>query len=141
MAWSLGLTVAAVRVSDDDASGSAEISSADHLSLTEQIAIRSAGEAAEDTFNCPAHELAAACDRHKILKLLQDNGISEEKQGPALRDKGYNFAKARLEIHKSRVIRLAERLVECGHVDAFEFLRLMAAQTGADEANPAGGDV
>jgi hypothetical protein len=34
-------------------------------------------------------------------------------------------ARIRLETYKSSVIRLTERLVECGHVDASEFLCLM----------------
>ncbi len=125
VAWSLGLPVGAVRVKDDDASGGTEIGKADHLSLTEQIAVRSAGYAAERVFECSAHELAGAHDRHEILKLLQANGISEEEQGPSLRDEGYKFAKTRLENHKNKVIKLADRLIECGSVDASEFLRLM----------------
>ena len=41
------------------------------------------------------------------------------------RDEGYNCARAYLETHKSKVVKLAARLVECGSVDAAEFLRLM----------------
>src|SRR2546423_174934 len=62
VAWSLGLPVGVIRVSDDDASGGTEIGPADHLSLTEQIAVWSAGHAAERLFECPAHELADARD-------------------------------------------------------------------------------
>jgi ATP-dependent Zn protease len=124
VAWSLGLPVGVIRVSDDDASGGTEIGPADHLSLTEQIAVWSAGHAAERLFECPAHELADARDRHEILKLLRANGISEE-QGPALRDQGYDSAKRCLETYRSKVITLADRLVERGSVDTSEFARLM----------------
>jgi hypothetical protein len=48
---------------------------------------------------------------------------------PALsyRDKGYQCARDLLEINRDKVIKLAERLVERGHVGADEFLRLMDA--------------
>jgi ATP-dependent Zn protease len=90
VAWSLGLPVGGIRVSNDDASGGAKIGLADHLSIVEQIAVLFAGHAAERLFKCPAHELAGACDRHKVLKLLRANGISEDEQGPELRDQGYD---------------------------------------------------
>jgi hypothetical protein len=53
------------------------------------------------------------------------NGVSEEEHGPALRDEGYNCARAYLETHKSKVVKLADWLVERGSVDAAAFLRLM----------------
>jgi hypothetical protein len=127
VAWSLGLGVRAVRISDDDASGAAEIACAD-LSLIEQIALCSAGIAAENAFECPAHEPAGARDREKIYQLLKANEISEEEQGAALRGEGYNWARECLETHMSEVIGLAERLAQRGRVDAPEFLRLMQAQ-------------
>lgn len=125
VAWSLNLPVVAVRVSDDDASGGTETGPADHLPLIEQIAVRFAGFAAEGVFECPAYELAGTNDLYEISKLLHANGISEEDQGSALRDEGYDLAKTLLENHKSKVIKLANRLVECGNVEASEFLRLM----------------
>jgi len=90
VAWSLGLGARAVRISDDDARDAAEIGCAD-LSLIEQIALCSAGIAAENAFECPADELAGTHDREKIYKLLKANEISEEDQCEALRGKGYNW--------------------------------------------------
>lgn len=124
--WSLGLGVRAVHIGDDDASGAAEIGYAD-LSLIEQIALCSAGIAAENAFECPVDELAGAQDREKIYELLKANEISEEGQGAALRGEGYNCARECLGTHMSEVIRLAERLAQRGRVDASEFLRLMQA--------------
>ena len=125
VAWSLGLPVRAVRVSDD-ASGGALIGDADQLPLIEQIAICSGGIAAESLFGNPTHELAGFNDRLMIFHLLEGTGISEEDgQGEARREEGYNFACARLERHRNKVIALAERLIESGHVDRTEFLRLM----------------
>ena len=60
-----------------------------------------------------------------VLKLIEANGVSEAEYGPTLRDEGYNCARAYLETHESKVVKLAARLVECGSVDAAEFLRLM----------------
>jgi hypothetical protein len=129
VAWSLNLHVLTVRASDDDASGGADIVGADGLQLIDHIALCSAGTAAEDIFGYPAHNLAGFGDRVKILALLEAEGISEDDgQGKASRDEGYNCALNRLKAHKSNVIRLAERLVERGHVDASEFLQLMAAR-------------
>jgi hypothetical protein len=126
VAWSLGLGVRAVRISDDDARDAAEIGCAD-LSLIEQIALCSAGIAAENAFECPADELAGTHDREKIYKLLKANEISEEDQCEALRVKGYNWARECLGAHMGEVIRLAERLAQRGRVDASEFLHLMRA--------------
>jgi ATP-dependent Zn protease len=125
VAWALGLPVRTIRVRIDDAGGGIEIGPADHLSLIEQVAVCSAGSAAEEVFECSAHELASFNDHVKVLKLIEANGVSEEEHGPALRDDGYNCARAYLETHKSKVVKLAERLVERGSVDAAEFLRLM----------------
>jgi ATP-dependent Zn protease len=124
-AWSFGLSVKAVRVSSSDASGGAEIGDADHLPLIEQVAICLAGIAAEDIFGFKTHELAAFSDYAKVLELIEANGISEVEQGLKLRNDGYDCAHSHLEIHKSRVVELAERLSEKGRVGASEFLELM----------------
>jgi hypothetical protein len=126
VAWSLGLDVKDIHVSDDDASGGAQIECAARLPFIEQLAVCMAGYAAERVFECPAHEHAAAGDRARVLELLK--GIPED-QGKALRDEGHNCARHHLESHKNEVVKLAERLVECGYVDAREFMRLMHGQT------------
>ena len=125
VAWSLGLPVGAVSVSDDDASGSTQIGLSDHLPLIEQIAVCSAGIAAVEIFGHPIHELAGFKDRERIMHLIEMHGISEEGQGPALRKEGYNFARARLETHLSKVAMLAELLVEHGRIEAGEVMLLM----------------
>jgi len=126
VAWSFDLPVRAVRVSDDDAGGATDIDSADGLTLIEQIAVLSAGIAAGGVFECPTHKLAGSRDRQKIMELIKAHGISEEgEQARKLRYDGIDYARVRLETHKSKVIKLAERLVEAGRVDASEFLSLM----------------
>jgi ATP-dependent Zn protease len=42
-----------------------------------------------------------------------------------LRDEGYNFARSRLEAHRSKVVRLAELLVEHGRIEAAEVMLLL----------------
>jgi hypothetical protein len=59
------------------------------------------------------------------MELLEAHGFSEEEHGPALRAEGYNIATARLEANKMQVIKLAERLVAAGRVDASDFLQLI----------------
>jgi len=115
--------VKAVRVSGDNASGGAESGCADHLSFIDQLAVCFAGRAAEGLFQRPAHHLAAASDHERVMRLLE--GFSDEHGGRALRDAGWNRACELLENHRAEVIRVAERLIERGEIDAAEFMRLM----------------
>ena len=130
VAWSLGLPVGTINIRAEDAGGGTEIGPADHLSLVEQIAVCSAGHAAEQIFDIQTHDLASFNDQLKILNLIEVHGVSEEKQGPAFRDEGHNFACAILESHKNKLINLAERLVESGSVNPSEFLHLMRGEEG-----------
>lgn len=127
VAWSLGLQVRGVRVSDEDASGGAEIGGADRLSLVDHISLCAAGYAAERVFDCRTHELAGFNDRLKIMELITRSGKSEEEYGPALRDEGYERARELLVRHERKVNQLAGQLVEHGYVDAADFLHMMAA--------------
>ena len=125
VAWSLGLPIGVVSASDDDASGGTQIGLADHLPLVEQIAVCSAGIAAAEVFGHPTHELAGFNDQVQIMHLIEAHGISEGEQGPALRHEAYSFARARLEAHRSKVVTLAELLVEHGRMEATEVMLLM----------------
>jgi hypothetical protein len=125
VAWSLGLEVGPINVLEEDASGGAQIGSADHLGLVEQIAVCAAGYTAENTFDHRTHYWAAAKDYDRIRNLLQANAIEEGPAAVAMRQQGYDCAHARLLAHEARVIRIAERLVQDGSIDAAEFLRLM----------------
>ena len=125
VAWSLGVPVGAVSVSDDDACGGTQIGLANHLPLIEQVAICSASIAAAEVFGHPTHELAGFNDQVQIMHLIEAHGISEEGQGPTLRAEAYNFARARLEAHRSKVITLAELLVEHGRIEAEEIIFLI----------------
>jgi ATP-dependent Zn protease len=127
VAWSLGLRVEAISVRSEDAGGGAEIGPADHLSLVEQIAVCCAGCATEEAFEYQAHELASFMDMDKIREILEGNGIPEGEEALSYRSKGYERARSLLEINRDKVIKSAERLVECGHIGADEFLRLMNA--------------
>ena len=125
MAWSFGLQVGTISVLADDASGGTPIGPADHLGLIEQIAVCAAGYTAENTFGHHTHYWAAADDYDRIRKLLQANAIEEGAEAEALRSKGADCARARLQAFKPKVVQLAEGLVQSGRVDAAEFLRLM----------------
>jgi hypothetical protein len=125
VAWSFGLRVERISVLRDDASGSTQTEPADHLRLVEQIAVWAAGYTAENTFGYRTHDLAAFSDHNRIHILLQDNGIEEGPKAEALRLQGAECARSRLQAHNLKVIRLAERLMRVGFVDAAEFLQLM----------------
>jgi ATP-dependent Zn protease len=125
VAWSLGLPVGAVTVSADDASGGTQIGLADHLPVVEQLAIYSAGIAAIDLFQQSTHELSAFKDRVGIMRVIKKHGISEKEQGPALREAAYKFARARLEAHRTKVVTLAQLLIEHGRIEAAEVMLLM----------------
>jgi len=124
VAWSLGLPVGAVSVGDD-ARGSTEIGLAGHLPVMEQVAICCAGIAAVDLFEHPTHELAAFNDHVQIKELIEEHGLVEEERGPALREEARDFALARLEAHRSKVVALAELLVEHGRIEAAEVMLLL----------------
>jgi hypothetical protein len=127
------LEVGTISVLADDASGGVQIGSADHLNLVEEIAVCAAGYTAENTFDYHTHYWAAACDYNRIRKLLEDRGISEGEEAAALRSKGADCARERLVANQAAVIRLAERLVQDGCVDANEFLRLMEDRWGLEK--------
>ncbi len=78
-----------------------------------------------DLFGHAVHELGGIKDQIRIEDLLEEHGVSEEEHGRTLQDEGYNFALARLETHRSKVIRLAKLLVEHGRVEASEVMLLM----------------
>jgi ATP-dependent Zn protease len=66
------------------------------------------------------------------MHLIEEHGISEEEQGPTLREEAYSFARARLKAHRDKVITVAELLVEHGRIEAEEVALLM--QTNAQAA-------
>jgi hypothetical protein len=128
VAFALGLLVGTIRVRADDAGGTTEIEPADHLSLIDQIALCLAGTAAEKLFDCRSHDWAFSMDILKIMELIRGHGMSEETHGPGLRAAAYNWALTHLQKHRSKVAKLADRLVECGRVDPVEFMRLTQDQ-------------
>jgi Peptidase M50B-like len=120
VAWSFGLDVKSIRVSLDEASGSTDTSHPDHLSLVEQIAIHMAGIESEKLFEAPAHWWAFGSDFQEIQNLLATHEITNG-EGPVLREQGRALARARLELHRTKVIGLAQLLVERGSIDASAF--------------------
>jgi ATP-dependent Zn protease len=117
VAWSYGLRVGGVGVSDDDASGTTEIDNAEHLPLADQIAIRFAGIAAEGVFGHPTHKQIGSGDRREVMKLLAAHEVFEHNgDASKLRDLGYRNAKERLEKYRDKVIALAELLVIHGEI-------------------------
>lgn len=123
VAWSLGLPLGAMCI---DAGGETQIDSADHLTLTEQIAIRCAGGMAQAMFECPGNEAATFQDNFKIMKLLELHGYTEASGALAVRCRGYKIAEAILEANRKKTLALADQLVERGRIDACDVLRLIS---------------
>ena len=92
----LGLAIGRVEV-EEDGSGRADISSATHLPLVDQIAVCVAGIEAQELFNCPMHEHAALGDYRKVRELL--TGLTDA-ESYEYRRAGYLRA---LEILKGRL--------------------------------------
>jgi hypothetical protein len=92
----LGLTVREVRI-EEDGSGRADISSAEHLPLVDQIAVCVAGIEAQELFNCPMHDHAALGDYLKVRELM--SGLTDAESYEH-RQAGYLRA---LQILKSRL--------------------------------------
>jgi len=63
----LGLTIREVEI-EEDGSGRANLSPAEHLPLVDQIALCVAGIEAQELFNCPMHDHAALGDYRKVLR-------------------------------------------------------------------------
>ena len=104
----LGLTIGKIEI-EEDGSGRADISSAEHLPLIDQVALCVAGMEAQALFNCPTHERVAFSDYGKVSELVA--GLTEE-ESREIRNSAYLRA---LEILKGRlpeVQRLAEQLIK-----------------------------
>jgi hypothetical protein len=90
------------------------------LPLDNQLAIRLAGEAAQEVYGYPVNWDIARDDREKALNLLFEADIRDERVLPMITE-----AKSRitpfLETHRLKALRLADRLAECGHIDHDEF--------------------
>jgi hypothetical protein len=91
-----GLTIREVEI-EEDGSGRANISSAEHLPLGDQIALCVAGIEAQELFNCPIHQHAALGDYLRLRELLAE---LTEAESYKYRQAGYLRA---LEILKSRL--------------------------------------
>ena len=110
----LGLTIGKIEI-EEDGSGRADISSAEHLPLIDQVALCVAGMEAQALFNCPTQERVAFSDYGKVSELVA--GLTEE-ESREIRNSAYLRA---LEILKGRlpeVQRLAERLIKQRCIDA-----------------------
>jgi hypothetical protein len=123
VAWSLGLEVQSIGISADDKGAGADIGTADHLPLIDQIALTVAGHETEHVFDSPANGGANFDDLRKLIELLRP---VPERQSAMLRSQGRDRARQRLVAHWAKVIRLAECLVDVHHVEAAEFKRLIS---------------
>ena len=98
----------------------------DHLPWKDQIMLRIAGMAAEEFFNFPEDPRASLHDRGEIARCSTASGMSEEREARIA--EGNARARIILEEHREQALRLVACLVEHGHVNEPEFLRLMSGE-------------
>jgi hypothetical protein len=110
VARAFGLKVGAIEIGEDG-SGKAEISSAEHLPLVDQIALCVAGIEAQELFNCPTHEYAAFADFAKVCTLVEGLTDSESFE---IRSAAYVRALDILKRCVPEVEQLAKELIEHG---------------------------
>jgi hypothetical protein len=132
VAFALGLRVVSILLREQGAGDSeTKTTPADHLSMTDQIAVLTAGKAAERAFNCPLPDDHGNGAIEKALNLILRNcdGASSDAIDLHMMA-GQVRARALLAEHQGRVIKIAKHLREVRHVEAAEFLRLMIEQYG-----------
>ncbi|MCG2642441.1 MULTISPECIES: hypothetical protein [Bradyrhizobium] len=124
VAWSLGLAVgdAEIAIGGDDAKGTAEVQTPDHLDLLDQLAICAAGLEAQELFDAPTHEGAGWGDYGKMVELLGD---LEEDEQVRMMHQGHGRASELVSAHRALVERLAAALIEKKRLDADEVARLL----------------
>jgi hypothetical protein len=133
VAFSLGVRVVAVSVffaEEKGWKGDTKTEGTDHLLWKDQIALRIAGQAAEEFFGCAARPVASLHDLGEIASLLDRMGMSEERE--ARIDEGKARARVILEERSEQALKLIAHLAAHGHVNEPEFLRLMKGE----EARP-----
>jgi hypothetical protein len=129
VAFSLGVRVVAVSVfftEKDGWQGETKTEGTDRLPWQDQIMLHIAGKAGEEFFNCPEDLWASLRDLGEIDSLLDRMGMREEREARIVE------AKARvrifLEEHREQALRLVACLVEHGHVNEPEFLRVTSGE-------------
>jgi len=122
----LGLTIGKIEI-EEDGSGRADISSAEHLPLIDQIALCVAGIEAQELFNCPMHEHAALGDYVKVSRLVA--GLTEAESYEH-RQAGYSRALEILKNQLPEIDRLADQLIKQRRIEATLKNGELRGQTG-----------
>lgn len=132
VAWSFALPVEEIYVVFDDLKGwyggtNIAVGSDFELCLIDRITNLAAGKTGEEVLGCPAHEKAWLKDLGRIYELLRTNNIPEEEHWSQI-ELACDRARPILEIHRHKVLKVIDRLADCGRVPRSEFLRLMTCQ-------------
>jgi hypothetical protein len=59
------------------------------------------------------------------MELLEEHGVSEQEEGPALRAQAWDVAAAILKANRTKLTALVDQLVKRGRLEASDFLSLM----------------
>jgi ATP-dependent Zn protease len=127
VAWVFGLTIAevAIGIDGDDAAGRTKIiGTDDHLTVFDRVVLNLAGLEAQEIFEAPTHDNAGLGDFAKIIDLLYD--VSEEESAKiraAARQRAHEIILA----NRSKVARLAQRLLTDESIDGATFVAIVGA--------------
>jgi ATP-dependent Zn protease len=127
VAWSFGVEVGNIHIREIGAgNGGAQIGSADHLPLTDQLALLAAGKEAERQCKSGLPDYASDEDRLMAINLVLKHqpGLSSDEIQRHL-DAGHDRARERVVEHRAKIERLADRLRHDREVSAATFLLLM----------------
>jgi hypothetical protein len=124
VAWALGLKTKKMvaGIDGDETAGAAEIEANLNLPLVDQIALCSAGGDAQDMLGAPIHDIAAFADTIKIGNLVDD--LSED-DAENLEDAGRRRSMEILELHRTKVERLAQLLAERTELNQVEIEQVL----------------
>ena len=122
----LRLPVEAIRIDKDDESGGTDtpLPVYDALSSIDKATFIFAGTEAQTIFDAPSKHMSGGGDYGQFIELTKDLSADCRE---ALRRKAIKRARHLLLRHKAAVEAIAERLMEHGQIDGFEFKCLMGS--------------
>ena len=125
VASALGLSVGQINIGldGDDAAGNADIECTKGLLLTERLAVCLAGVNAQKMFGAPTHSHSGGGDHAKVIKLV--DGLDDDTSS-AIRAAGHQRAWDLLQIHRNKVVSLAEYLILYDTIDGDTVLQMLA---------------
>jgi len=128
VAWALGIYTDSVKIGvrGDDTAGVANHANFGHLPLVDQIAIYWSGKQAQRLLNAPTNDNANARDVADIYALVKDY---PEREGAALRSAGTERCGQLLQLHRDKLVLLADAVWQHGELDRLAIEQVLNDQS------------